>query len=97
MGKRKEKARRNGDANWASHRPGMNGKLETRERRKLVEGGGFRAGELELLLLGLGARGREAGAGAAWWIEAEAEAGGLDRGNEEIPRKKGRWVAAAQE
>ena len=62
-----------------------------------VEGGGFRAGELELLLLGLGARGREAGAGAAWWIEAEAEAGGLDRGNEEIPRKKGRWVAAARE
>ena len=97
MGKRKEMAQRNGDATWASRRPGMNGKLETRERRRSVEGGGFRAGELELLLLGLGARGREAGAGAAWWIEAEAEAGGLDRGNEEIPRKKGRWVAAARE
>ena len=57
MGKRKEKVQRNGDATWASHRPGMNGKLETREQSGSVEGGGFRVGELELLLLGLDARG----------------------------------------
>ena len=96
MGKRKEKARRNGDANWASHRPGMNGKLETRERRKLVEGGGFRAGELKLLLLGLGARGHEAGSGAAWLDQMEGGGDwlvlktrgiweGMDLDREEIP------------
>ena len=49
----------------------MNGKLEMRERRGSVEGGGFRAGELELLLLGLGARGQEDGSGVAWLDQME--------------------------
>ena len=74
----------------------MNGKLEMRERRGSVEGGGFRAGELELLLLGLGARGQEAGSSAAWLDQMEGGGDwlvlktrgiweGMDLDREEIP------------
>ena len=60
-------------------------------------GGAFRAAELELLLLGL-----DAGDGR---LELAQLGGSRQRqrlvdwigGNEEIPRKKGRWVAAARE
>ena len=52
MGKRKEKAQRNGDATWASHRSGMNGKLSNEKstlNNALVAAQGAvisRAGEL---------------------------------------------------
>ena len=69
----------------------------SRSLARSVEGGGFREGELELLLLGLGVGdGRLELAqlgGSRHWQRLVDWTGG----NEEIPRKKGRWVAAARE